>query len=85
MVMEKVTSDEERRSIWSEFFELGYELHEMDKEHTTEKEKTTALAGVYIYSDNDVYGFSRLAEHLYIIDEMAAAKEARSFLVKNGE
>ena len=49
MVIEKVTSHEKRRSIWSNFFELEDEFHEMDKEHTTEKEKLTALAGVCIY------------------------------------
>ena len=84
MVMEKVTSHEKRRSIWSEFFWLNNELHEMDKEHTTDKEKTIALASVCIYDDND-FSWEDLADNLYIRSEMAAAKEARSFLVKNGE
>ena len=83
VVMEKVTTDEKRRSIWSDCFELDEELYEIDKEHTTEMEKTTALVGVCIY--NDKFSWKHLAEFLYIKDEMAAAKEARSFLEKNGE
>ena len=54
------------------FFELEDEFHEMDKEHTTEKEKSTAIWQASA-STTDFHG-----NILYSRDKMTAAKEARS-------
>ena len=59
-------------------------LDEVDTKYTTEKEKTNVLADVYINSRPDS-SWEHLVQTLYVNNEVAAAKEAKSFLQQNGE
>ena len=59
-------------------------LDEVDTKYTTEKEKTNVLADVYINSRPDS-SWKHIVETLYKKNEVAAAKEAKSFLQQNGE
>ena len=89
-VMEKVTPDKERRrKVWEEVLEWdGYTpdsyLNEVDTNYSTEKEKTNVLADVYINSRPDS-PWEHLVKTLYNAGELAAAREAKSFLQQNGE
>ena len=97
-VMEKVTSDEERRrEVWEEvlkweIYRPGYlpdlvisssYLDEVYTKYTTDKEKTHALADVYVNSRPES-SWQHLVQTLYAGGELAAAKEAKSFLQHNG-
>ena len=88
-VMEKVTSDEERRrEVWREVLwwnattPSSY-LDEVYTKYTTDKEKTHALADVYVNSRPES-SWRHLVQTLYYVVELAAAKEAKSFLQHNG-
>ena len=89
-VIEKVTPDKgRRREVWREVLEWKYHnpdtyLDEVDTNYTTEKEKTNVLADVYINSRPDS-SWEHLVKTLYYADELAAAREAKSFLQQNGE
>ena len=89
-VMKKVTSDTERkRMVWGEMLKLEYHtpysyLDEVDTNYTTEKEKTNVLADIYINSRPES-SWEHLVRTLYGASELAAAKEAKSFLQQNGE
>ena len=89
-VIEKVTPDKERRrEVWGKVFVSKYHtpdsyLDKVDTNYTTEKEKTNVLADVYINSRPDS-SWEHLVETLYYAGELAAAKEAKSFLQQNGE
>ena len=87
-VMEKVTSDKERRKkVWKEVLRWEYYVPDSyvdDTEYTTEKDQTNVLADVYINSRPDS-SWHHLVETLYEEGEVAAAKEAKSFLQQNGE
>ena len=84
--MDKVSSDEgKRRKVWEKV--LGWGFHTpssyLDEVFSSDKEKTPALADVYVNSRPDS-SWLRLAQTLYDKGELAAAKEARSFLQHNG-
>ena len=89
-VMEKVTSDKQMTKwVWSKV--LDWKLHapnsyldEVYTKYTTEKEQTNVLADVYINSRPDS-SWHHLVETLYDNDELAAAKEAKSFLQHDGK
>ena len=89
-VIEKVTPDKERRrKVWGKVLEWNdvspdSYLDEVDTNYSTEKEKTNVLADVYINSRPDS-SWEHLVETLYYAGELAAAKEAKSFLQQNGE
>ena len=89
-VMKKVTTDtEKRRKVWGKVLELDDKspdayLEEVDTNYTTEKEKTNVLADVYINS-RPKSSWKHLVRTLYDAGELAAAKEAKSFLQQNGE
>ena len=89
-VMEKVTSDKERRKeVWKEVLEWKYQapdsyVDEVYTKCTTEKEQTNVLADVYINTRPDS-SWHDLVKVLYEEGELAAAKEAKSFLQQNGE
>ena len=89
-VMEKVTSDKERRKevwwkvLWWEDKAPHSYIDEVYTKYTTEKEQTNVLADVYINSSPDS-SWHDLVKTLYYEDELAAAKEAKSFLQQNGE
>ena len=81
-VMEKVTSDEgRRREVWERVLGLDYVTPSsyLDKVYPTAEEKTHALADVYINSRSDS-SWQHLVKILYGESEMAAAKEAKSFI-----
>ena len=59
-------------------------LDEVDTNYSTEKEKTNVLADAYINSKPHS-SWGHLIEVLYDAGELAAAKEAKSFLQQNGE
>ena len=59
-------------------------LDEVDTNYSTEKEKTNVLADVYINSRPES-SWLHLVKTLYYAGELAAAKEAKSFLQQNGE
>ena len=89
-VMEEVTSDKEKRKkVWGEvlewIFPVPYSyLDEVYTKYTTEKKQTNVLADVYINS-RPCSSWDHLVETLYEEVELAAAKEAKSFLEQNGE
>ena len=89
-VIDKVTPDKERRrEVWGKVLKWKYRtpgsyLDEVDTNYTTEKEKTNVLADVYINS-RPHSSWEHLVETLYDAGELAAAKEAKSFLQQNGE
>ena len=91
-VMKKVTSDEEKRmKVWREVLwweEYDYDpksyLDEVESKYTTTREKTSDIADVYVNSYPEP-SWERLVGDLYYCGEMAAAKEAKSFLQKNSE
>ena len=89
-VMEKVTSDKERRKwVWIKLLELYDDasdsyLDEVYTKYTTEKEQTNVLADAYVNSRPDS-SWHHLVETLYGEGELAAAKEAKSFLQHNGK
>ena len=89
-VIKKVTPDKERRrKVWGKVLKRKYctldsYLDEVDTNYTTEKEKTNVLADVYINSRPDS-SWEHLVKTLYDAGELAAAKEAKSFLQQNGE
>ena len=92
-VMEKITSDEaRRREVWKSVLEqrLGriYSapssyLNEVYLKDTTAEEKTHALADVYINS-RPGSSWQHLLQTLYARGEVAASKEAKSFLQQKG-
>ena len=88
-VMEKVTSDEgRRRKVWEEVLKCEYHtpssyLDEVYTKYTTDKEKTHALADVYVNSRPES-SWQHLVLTLYAEGELAAAKEAKPFLQHNG-
>ena len=87
--MEKVTSDEgRRREVWEKVLWRGGHtpssyLDEVYTKYTTDKEKTHALADVYVNSRPES-SWQHLVQTLYVKGELAAAKEAKSFLQQNG-
>ena len=62
---------------------LGLTLDEVYTKYTTDKEKTHVLADVYI-NIRPKSSWQHLVETLYDVSELAAAKEAKSFLQQNG-
>ena len=88
-VMERVTSDEERRrEVWEKVLRWDYRtpssyLDEVYTKYTTDKEKTHALADVYVNSRPES-SWQHLVQTLYGESELAATKEAKSFLQQNG-
>ena len=58
-------------------------LDEVYSKYTTAKEKTHALADVYVNSRPES-SWQHLLQTLYDESEMAAAKEAKSFLQQKG-
>ena len=88
-IMEKVTSDEgRRREVWERVLRWNYTtpssyLDEVYSKYTTAKEKTHALADVYINSRPES-SWQHLLQTLYEESEVAAAKEAKSFLQQKG-
>ena len=87
-VMEKMTSDERRRrKVWEGVLYWGCTpfsyLDEVYTKYTTDKEKTHALADVYVNSRPES-SWQHLVQTLYAKGELAAAKEAKSFLQHNG-
>ena len=89
-VMEKMTSDKEKRKkVWRKVLRWEHHapdsrLDEVNTKYTTEKEQTNVLADVYINNTPDS-SWHHLVETLYYKGEVAAAKEAKSFLQQNGE
>ena len=86
-IMEKVTSDEgRRREVWERVLKLDYTdvtlssyLDEVYLKYSTAEEETHALADIYVNSRPDS-SWQHLVQILYGESEMAAAKEAKSFL-----
>ena len=95
--MEKVTSDEgRRRKVWKKVLELEPDfitvttiatsssyLDDVYSKYTADEEKTLALADVYINSRPES-SWQHLLQTLYREGELAAAKEAKSFLQQRG-
>ena len=88
-VMEKLTLDEgERRKVWKEVLQWDYVtpssyLDEVYLRYSTAEEKTHALADVYVNS-RPYSSWQHLVQTLYDESELAAAKEAKSFIQKFG-
>ena len=84
-VMEKVTSYEgRRRKVWERVLRWNHVtpssyLDEVYLKYSTAEEKTHTLADVYINSRSDS-SWQYLVRTLYVESEMAAAKEAKSFI-----
>ena len=87
-VMSKVTSDKERcREVWEgvlwfDFRTLDSYVNEVYTQCTSD-ESTHTLAEVYVNSRPES-SWHHLLQVLYKQCEMAAAKEAKSFLQQNG-
>ena len=88
-VMKKVTSDEEkRRKVWEWVLRWKYRvpecyLDEVESKYTTAREKTSDLADVYVNSHPDP-SWKHIVKSLFMYVELAAAKEAESFLQQSG-
>ena len=88
-VMEIMTSDEgRRRKVWEKVLEWDLTtpysyLDEVYTKYTNDKEKTHALADVYVNSRPES-SWQHLVLTLYAEGELAAAKEVKSFLQHNG-
>ena len=84
-----MTSDEEtRKKVWGRVLDLdgatpSSYLDEVYSKYTTAEEKTHALADVYVNSRPES-SWQHLVKTLYAESELAAAKEAESFLQQNG-
>ena len=87
-VIEKVTSDEGmRREVWERVLEWdcvtpSSYLDKVYLKYSMAEERTHALADVYVNIRPDS-SWQRLVRILYDESEMAAAKEAKSFLQQN--
>ena len=85
----KVTSDEGRRKeVWGRILDLDSAtpssyLDEVYSKYTIAEEKTHALADVYVNIRPDS-SWQHIVKTLYTESELAAAKEAESFLQQNG-
>ena len=88
-VMNEVTSDEEKRKkVWESVLEWDGDvpesyLDEVESKYTTTREKTNDLADVYVNSYPEP-SWKHIVRSLFINVELAAAKEAESFLQQNG-
>ena len=88
-VMKKVTSDEgRRREVWAKVLECysytpSSYLNEIYTKYTTDEEKAHALADAYI-NGRPESSWQHLVQAFYRENELAAAKEAKSFLQQNG-
>ena len=88
-VMKKMTSDEGRRKeVWGRVLDLegatpSSYLDEVYSKYTMAEEKTHALADVYVNVKPES-SWQHLVLTLYAESELAAAKEAESFLQQNG-
>ena len=88
-VIEKVISDEgRRRKVWESVLRWGRAtsssyLDEVYSKYTTAIEKTHALADGYVNSRPQT-SWQHLFQTLYAEGELAAAKEAKSFLQQKG-
>ena len=86
-VIDKVTPDKERRrEVWGKVLWWNYHTPDsyLDANYSTEKAKANVLADVYINSRPES-SWEHLVKTLYDAGELAAAKEAKSFLQQNGE
>ena len=89
-VMEKLTSDEERRwKVWQRVLEWEYGtpssyINEVyTQPNTSAREKAQALSDVYV-NIRPESSWQHLVGTLYHQSELAAAKQAKSFLPVNG-
>ena len=85
-VMDKVTSDERwRREVWEEvlMWDDRTPSSYLDEVYSSDKEKTPLLADVYVHV-RPKSSWEDLAKSLYSLSELAAVKEARSFLQQSG-
>ena len=89
-VMEKLTSDEERRrKVWEEVLKWkGHTpssyIDEVYTQYTSAREKTLALSDVYINIRPDS-SWQHLVEVAYRQQELVAAKGAKTFIPNEGE
>ena len=86
-VMEKVTLDEDRRRmVWFFVLEMDHQVpfsfDEIYIKYTTAKEKTHALADIYV-NIRPESSWQHLLQTLYDRNELEAAKEAKAFLQQN--
>ena len=84
--MDKVTSDEgRRREVWEEvlWWDGCTPSSYLDEVYSSDKEKTSVLADVYVNSRPDS-SWQDLVQTLYEQGEVVAAKEAKSFFQQNG-
>ena len=79
--MEKVTVDERRR-VWEEVLEEGA-VEEIYSSHSSEEEKLHSCADIYANCKPDS-SWETLVSLSFFCGEIAAAKEAKSFLQHNG-
>ena len=79
--MEKVTVDK-RRGVWEGMFRKGT-VEEIYSSHSSEEEKLHSCADVYANCKPDS-SWETLVRVSFFCGEMAAAKEAKSFLQYNG-
>ena len=86
-VMDKVTSDETvRRQMWGDVLKWGIFnpiSSCFDMVYSSDKEKTAALADVYV-NIRPESSWQHLVDTVYLHGQMAAAKEAKSFLQQIG-
>ena len=82
-IIERITSDEKRRDVWKHILSSESIVDDMYMKYATSKERAEALADIYI---NIMPGSSwqHVVRVLYAKDELAATKEAKSFLPQNG-
>ena len=83
-VIEKIPLDERRRGVWKEMLSHDSIVDEIYRKHTNSKERADTLADVYINMWPGSTSWQYVLSILYDEGELAATKEAKSFLPQNG-
>ena len=82
-IIERITSDEKRRDIWKKILMNESIVDDVYMKYATSKERAEALADIYI-NIKPGSSWQHVIESLYTKGELAATKEAKSFLPQNG-
>ena len=82
--MERITSDKKRRDVWMRIFSYEFIVDDVYMKYATNRERTDVLADIYINLKPGSSSWQHVARALYDEGELAATKEAKSFLPQNG-
>ena len=80
----RVWAGNKRREVWERIFCHRQVVEKIFSRHSSEEEKLHSCADTYVTCAPSI-SWKELVEELYDCGEMAAAKEARTFLQRKGE